>query len=105
MYDVLMKTQIILSALFIASLIGCSSAPTEPAAKDKTPEAKPAAETAAVVDFKNDKGELVCPVMNTVIAKKEEAQGFQDFEGKRYYFCCGKCPSAFKSDPAKYAKK
>jgi len=29
---------------------------------------------------------------------------YADYKGRRYYFCCGACPTAFKQDPAKYAK-
>jgi len=30
---------------------------------------------------------------------------YADAEGKRVYFCCGGCISAFKKDPAKYIAK
>ncbi|MGC8669413.1 MAG: YHS domain-containing protein [Chthonomonadales bacterium] len=29
---------------------------------------------------------------------------YADYKGRRYFFCCGACPTAFKQDPAKYAK-
>jgi YHS domain-containing protein len=54
-------------------------------------------------DFKNDKGELVCPVMGTVIANPSAASGSEVYEGKTYHFCCGLCPPMFKADPKKYA--
>lgn len=54
------------------------------------------------VVFANDKGEAMCPVMGAPVANTEGA-AFQDFEGKRYYFCCADCPPKFKADPAKYA--
>ncbi len=47
-----------------------------------------------------------CPVMvgSPVSKKTAEAVGlYRDYEGVRYYFCCGGCGPAFDSDPAKYA--
>lgn len=47
-----------------------------------------------------------CPVMvgNPVSKTAAEAVGlYRDYEGERYYFCCGGCGPAFDSDPAKYA--
>jgi YHS domain-containing protein len=47
-----------------------------------------------------------CPVMvgSPVDTAVAEAAGlYRDYEGKRYYFCCGGCGPAFDSDPAKYA--
>ncbi|MCW5939075.1 MAG: YHS domain-containing protein [Fimbriimonadaceae bacterium] len=82
------------------------------------PESGPAASTDAsksadasgswpsdVAIYKNDKGEVLCPVMNEVVASPEKADGYMDYEGKRYYFCCGMCPGKFKESPATYAKK
>lgn len=77
-----------------------STAPEQPAPEPNTGNA-----AAEPVAYTNDKGELVCPVMGTVIESKEKAVGYQDYEGTRYYFCCGGCPEQFKKDPAKYAKK
>lgn len=62
---------------------------------------EPAVE-AKLVEFRNDDGELVCPVMGDLIVSAEEAFGFQDYEGIRYYFCCGMCPDSFEADPDKY---
>ena len=48
----------------------------------------------------------VCPVMpdHQVVKADAEAAGlYRDFEGERYWFCCGACPPAFDADPAKYA--
>lgn len=67
--------------------------------------AKTSTTTTEPVAFTNEKGELFCPVMKSVVASKEKAVGFQDYEGKRYYFCCGMCPDKFKENPALYAKK
>jgi YHS domain-containing protein len=48
-----------------------------------------------------------CAVMtqNEVdIASATKNKMFADYKGKRYFFCCGMCPTAFKKEPAKYAK-
>jgi hypothetical protein len=29
---------------------------------------------------------------------------YADYKGKRYFFCCGGCPDAFKKNPASFAK-
>lgn len=57
---------------------------------------------AELVEFRNNDGELVCPVMGDVIGSADEAFAFQDYEGTRYYFCCGMCPDSFEADPDKY---
>ena len=54
--------------------------------------------------YKNEKGELACPVMGTVIASADKAAGSAEYEGKKYYFCCGACPGVFDKDKEKYAK-
>jgi len=46
------------------------------------------------------KPQSMCPVMDMEVEKEYYA----DHEGKRIYFCCDKCPIAFKKDPAKYMK-
>lgn len=61
--------------------------------------------TAEPVAFTNDKGQIICPVMGSVIESKDKAVSYQDHEGMRYYFCCDGCPDQFKNDPEKYAKK
>ena len=53
--------------------------------------------------FKNEDGDLACPVMGSVIISEDDAVGYQDHDGTRYYFCCGGCPEEFAADPAKYA--
>ena len=75
-----------------------------PKAADTTTMAAPPAQgEMKPVAFTNDKGELICPVMKSVIASEKGAVGYQDHEGKRYYFCCDGCPQVFKKDPAKWA--
>lgn len=49
------------------------------------------------------KESMTCAVKKTKIAKAEDAAGYADFEGVRYYFCCSDCPEVFALDPAKYA--
>lgn len=47
-----------------------------------------------------------CPVMVGTPVNKSGAEAvglYRDYEGERYYFCCGGCGPAFDSDPAKYA--
>jgi len=45
--------------------------------------------------------QAMCPVMNRRINKSI----FADHDGKRVYFCCKGCVSAFKRDPGKYVKE
>jgi len=50
---------------------------------------------------------IACAVMpkNKVdIAKATASHMYADYKGKRYFFCCGGCPAAFKANPAKFAK-
>ncbi|MCE9557544.1 MAG: YHS domain-containing protein [Armatimonadetes bacterium] len=86
--------------LSLTLLAGCQSKVEETPAP-----AAPATTKTDLVDNVNGEGKLLCPVMNTVVDSKEAAHGYQDYNGKRYYFCCDKCPSSFKADPAKYASK
>lgn len=47
------------------------------------------------------KSQTSCPVMGGPVNKSIHA----DHDGKRVYFCCGKCVDAFNQDPAKYIQK
>lgn len=50
---------------------------------------------------------IKCAVMTGRVVNIKEATAhhlYADYKGRRYYFCCGACPTAFKRDPAKYAK-
>ncbi|MCW5936156.1 MAG: YHS domain-containing protein [Fimbriimonadaceae bacterium] len=102
-----------LAPLFVglALIMGCATQPEATASNDSAPiEKKPVAASDAswpteVKVYRNEKGEVVCPVMNDVIASPEKADGYQDYEGTRYYFCCGMCPGKFKENPALYVKK
>lgn len=61
----------------------------------KAVEPQAAAKTTAETTVKK---QTVCPVMGGAIDRSIYA----DANGKRVYFCCNGCPSAFKKDPAKY---
>ena len=89
-----------LSAITLALLaVGCAPA-TKPEATTGAPAVtSPIAEPVA---HRDEKGELLCPVMKSVVASKEAAAGFADHGGKRYYFCCAMCPDKFKADPKAY---
>jgi YHS domain-containing protein len=47
------------------------------------------------------KAQVNCPVMGVPASKSI----YVDYNGKRVYFCCNACVSAFKADPEKYMKK
>ncbi|MCS7181924.1 MAG: YHS domain-containing protein [Thermoanaerobaculum sp.] len=44
------------------------------------------------------KAQTACPVSGKAINKKV----FVDFQGQRVYFCCPRCPDAFRQDPERY---
>ncbi len=101
-----MKKSIIslsLAAIAAALLAGCSPDPAPETAAGPRPTAAPSAPVkGAVVAHRNAEGKLECPVMHAPIESEAQAVGYQDHEGKRYYFCCAACPEKFKADPAKY---
>ncbi|RPF28274.1 YHS domain-containing protein [Georgenia muralis] len=47
---------------------------------------------------------VTCAVMgNPTVRSRAEASGLvRDFEGERYYFCCGHCAETFDADPLAY---
>jgi YHS domain-containing protein len=100
-----------LAAAALAALSGCSEKPTNEApvttqsdtATDNATDT--ATDTATLAAFRNDAGELVCPVQGDVIPDPEKSAGFQDYKEMRYYFCCAGCPEAFAADPEKYINK
>lgn len=49
------------------------------------------------------KDALWCPVMKEEVESYSKADSYVDFEGVRYYMCCGGCYEPMKKDPAKYA--
>lgn len=95
------------TTLFVFFAAGCSqpaepaAKPAEPAVAAETPKAAEPVESTPAA-FTNDKGEIICPVMGTVIKDVKDAVGHQDHNGKRYYFCCGGCPDQFKDNPSKF---
>lgn len=100
-------------AVCALALSACAPTP-EPAAEPKkeseTSSAQAGTQLAAawpedVEIHRNAEGKVACPVMKAAIDSPDKAVGYQDYEGKRYYFCCGGCPESFKQEPAKYAKK
>lgn len=105
-----MKTRTILtlSVLAVAMLglfaIGCAPKEEQPAS-EPSPVAVSNAPAAEPVAYKNDKGEIVCPVQGEVIASPEKAFAHQDYKGTRYYFCCAGCPESFAKEPEKYINK
>ncbi len=46
---------------------------------------------------------LYCPVGKEVVKSYEKSSGYGDYQGVRYYFCCGGCETDFERDPQKYA--
>jgi Cu2+-exporting ATPase len=53
-----------------------------------------------------DEDLAVCPVMpsNVVVKQEAEAAGFyRDYEGERYWLCCGGCGPRFDADPDRYS--
>ena len=53
-------------------------------------------------DYIKMNGEYVlCPVMG----HKGTRNLYSDYEGKRYFFCCGGCAPAFNSDPESYVEQ
>jgi YHS domain-containing protein len=47
---------------------------------------------------------FTCPVMGGE-GLVEEAPAFSDYEGVRYYHCCGACQEPFRSNPSKWLRK
>ncbi|QYK52738.1 MAG: YHS domain-containing protein [Fimbriimonadaceae bacterium] len=45
--------------------------------------------------------DMVCPVMGSKIADLSTA-AYHDYNGARYFFCCGGCDTNFAKSPAKY---
>lgn len=93
-------TVLSVAALMLGGILGgCTE---EAPADNNTTEPTSSVEGATPAVFANSKGEAMCPVMGAPVANTEGAK-FQDFDGKRYYFCCDDCPEKFKAEPEKYA--
>jgi len=54
----------------------------------------------APASVKQHKPQTKCPVMGGLVNRKV----FTDYNGKRIYFCCNSCISAFLNNPDKYMK-
>jgi YHS domain-containing protein len=94
---------IILAVAAIAvggALAGCGSDTTTTTTTEKTDSLD--VDNMTPVVFANDKGEALCPVMGGAMADTTNLK-YEDYDGKRYYFCCDECPAKFHADPAKYA--
>jgi YHS domain-containing protein len=81
-------------------LAGCGDTATDNQTTE--PTTKIEGDGATPVVFANEKGEALCPVMGGAIADTTGLK-YEDYEGKRYYFCCDECPDQFHADPAKFA--
>ena len=92
------------TALLGVLISGCGQASSPTSDSTATSSASKAAPQVEPVSFTNEKGEILCPVTGDVIADRSKAVGHQDFEGKRYYFCCAGCPETFAKNPGKYAE-
>jgi YHS domain-containing protein len=48
---------------------------------------------------------FVCPVMPSNVVVKQEAEEaglYRDYEGQRYWLCCGGCGPRFDADPERF---
>lgn len=93
-----MKQFVCLAVLSVA-IFGCKSNTAE-SSSSATSSLPP-----DIVAYRNPNGKLECPVMKATIDSEAQAAGYQDYEGKRYYFCCDMCPGKFKENPSLYAAK
>lgn len=89
------------ASLALGLALSASGIACRPATRDT-----PKPDVAAVAKdhaFRNDKGQLVCPVMGDVIESEAAAVAKTSYAGKEYYFCCKSCVRAFEKEPDKYA--
>jgi YHS domain-containing protein len=91
------------AAIVVLILSGCGQPSVPATTPQKNATGPKRAKPAEPVAFTNSKGEILCPVTGDVIADKSKAVGHQDFNGKRYFFCCAGCPETFAKAPEKYA--
>ncbi|HXH62443.1 MAG TPA: YHS domain-containing protein [Fimbriimonadaceae bacterium] len=96
------KNRILIAVLATVAAIAIAGCAKQAAPTGGTSASGEKPAETALVDFTNDKGQLVCPVTGEEIADKSKAVGHEDYNGKTYYFCCTKCPPLFHADPAKY---
>ena len=89
-----------LTALLLAAtmlMVGCGSGGGEPAA---TTSVEGSGSEAAAETEEPAIAQQLCPVMGGPINK----ENFVDHDGRRVYFCCAGCETAFLQDPEKYLK-
>ena len=53
--------------------------------------------------WKDDRGEVQCPVCGSEVGSAEATCGHETFGGRDYYFCCVECQHSFHDEPAKFA--
>lgn len=58
----------------------------------------------ALPAYRNEDGELLCPVMEVILDSEDVAEGFQDYKGVRYWFSTAESAAMFRDDPEKFAK-
>ena len=56
-----------------------------------------------VIKVEKGKYHFACPMTGEVNVASSETD-YQDYKGKRYYFCCSECVPRFQADPAKYSQ-
>ncbi|MCH7946094.1 MAG: hypothetical protein IIC73_08805 [Armatimonadetes bacterium] len=54
--------------------------------------------------YRNEDGELLCPVMEVILDSEDVAEGFQDYKGVRYWFSTAESAEMFRDNPEKFAK-
>ncbi len=81
----------LLAGGFIIALTGCNGEPSVDAPEVAEAEVEDAIE-----------GQKYCPVMDGMEINRDL---YVDHDGKRVYFCCAGCVSAFEQDPEKYMER
>lgn len=56
------------------------------------------------VDNAPKKEALFCPVMKEAVASYGSASHFVDYNGVRYYLCCGGCVEPFRANPGNFIR-
>ena len=59
---------------------------------------------AALPAYRNEDGEILCPVMEVILESEDVAEGFQDYKGVRYWFSTPESAGMFRENPEKFAK-
>ncbi len=94
----------------MALAVGC--APAEPeGTENETTETSSGTSTTQesggtqLVEFRNEAGNLVCPLMNSEIKDESKVISWVEHEGTKYAMCCDACAEKGKEDPALVAEK